>query len=225
MIDAQSQVADVVTKYPKTADVFRKYGIDFCCGGNVSIEAAAHQAKRITLPDLLEALEDASHIQGEGINPSYLDVPSLIQYIQARYHETLKEEFVQLTPYVTKLARVHGPNHPFLVKLKEVYDSFKAAMLTHTDEEDQRVFPKLIQAHQGKHVDHLESAIQSLVDDHDGAGEKLEHIRRLTNHFQPPMEACGTWRLVYSRLESLEKETHQHVHLENHVLFPKLQKH
>lgn len=223
MIDAQSHVADVVTKYPKTSDVFRKYGIDFCCGGNISIETAANQAKRITLPELLEALEEASQLQGEGINPSYLYVPSLIQYIQARYHETLKEEFVQLTPYVTKLARVHGPNHPFLVELKEVYDSFKSAMLTHTDEEDQRAFPKLIQAHQGEQVDDLEAAIQSLVDDHDGAGEKLEHMRRLTNDYQPPMEACGTWRLVYNRLASLEKETHQHVHLENHVLFPKVE--
>lgn len=223
MIQAHERVADVVTKHPKTADVFRQYGIDFCCGGQVSIEGAATQAKRIELPELMDKLEAASHLQGEGINPSYLDVPSLVQYIQARYHETLKEEFKQLTPYVTKLARVHGPHHPHLVELKEVYDAFKTAMLTHTDEEDHQAFPKLVEAHQGQHVEHLDAAIQSLVDDHTGAGAKLEHMRRLTNDYHPPMEACGTWRLVYTRLEALEKETHDHVHLENHVLFPKVQ--
>ncbi|MCO4329264.1 iron-sulfur cluster repair di-iron protein ScdA [Staphylococcus hyicus] len=223
MIQAHDRVADVVTQHPKTADVFRQHGIDFCCGGQISIEEAAAHTKRVKLQELLDKLEAASHLQAEGINPKYLDVPSLVQYIQSRYHETLKEEFQHLTPYVTKLARVHGPNHPYLIELKEVYDSFKAAMLTHTDEEDHHAFPKLVNAYQGQHVEDLEDAIQSLVDDHTDAGNKLEYMRRLTNDYQPPMEACGTWRLVYTRLEALEKETHAHVHLENHILFPKVQ--
>ncbi|EGQ3574281.1 iron-sulfur cluster repair di-iron protein ScdA [Staphylococcus pseudintermedius] len=222
MIATQDKVADIVTHYPKTADVFRKHGIDFCCGGQISLEEAVSNHPKLSLTPLLQELEDASQQQGEGMQPQYLSVPSLIQYIQARYHDTLREEFKQLTPYVTKLSRVHGPNHPNLVTLKSTFDAFKSAMLTHTDEEDQNAFPKLVRSANGETVEDIDGVVQSLVDDHDEAGALLQQMRELTHDFQPPAEACGTWRLVYDRIAHLERETHAHVHLENHVLFPKI---
>ncbi|EGQ4276319.1 iron-sulfur cluster repair di-iron protein ScdA [Staphylococcus pseudintermedius] len=222
MIATQDKVADIVTHYPKTADVFRKHGIDFCCGGQISLEEAVSNHPKLSLTPLLQELEDASQQQGEGMQPQYLSVPSLIQYIQARYHDTLREEFKQLTPYVTKLSRVHGPNHPNLVTLKSTFDAFKSAMLTHTDEEDQNAFPKLVRSANGETVEDIDAVVQSLVDDHDEAGALLQQMRELTHDFQPPAEACGTWRLVYDRIAHLERETHAHVHLENHVLFSKI---
>ncbi|HAR6175794.1 TPA: iron-sulfur cluster repair di-iron protein ScdA [Staphylococcus pseudintermedius] len=222
MIATQDKVADIVTHYPKTADVFRKHGIDFCCGGQISLEEAVSNHPKLSLTPLLQELEDASQQQGEGMQPQYLSVPSLIQYIQARYHDTLREEFKQLTPYVTKLSRVHGPNHPNLVTLKSTFDAFKSAMLTHTNEEDQNAFPKLVRSANGETVEDIDAVVQSLVDDHDEAGALLQQMRELTHDFQPPAEACGTWRLVYDRIAHLERETHAHVHLENHVLFPKI---
>ncbi|HAR6298690.1 TPA: iron-sulfur cluster repair di-iron protein ScdA [Staphylococcus pseudintermedius] len=222
MIATQDKVADIVTHYPKTADVFRKHGIDFCCGGQISLEEAVSNHPKLSLTPLLQELEDASQQQDEGMQPQYLSVPSLIQYIQARYHDTLREEFKQLTPYVTKLSRVHGPNHPNLVTLKSTFDAFKSAMLTHTDEEDQNAFPKLVRSANGETVEDIDAVVQSLVDDHDEAGALLQQMRELTHDFQPPAEACGTWRLVYDRIAHLERETHAHVHLENHVLFPKI---
>ena len=222
MIATQDKVADIVTHYPKTADVFRKHGIDFCCGGQISLEEAVSNHPKLSLTPLLQELEDASQQPGEGMQPQYLSVPSLIQYIQARYHDTLREEFKQLTPYVTKLSRVHGPNHPNLVTLKSTFDAFKSAMLTHTDEEDQNAFPKLVRSANGETVEDIDAVVQSLVDDHDEAGALLQQMRELTHDFQPPAEACGTWRLVYDRIAHLERETHAHVHLENHVLFPKI---
>lgn len=222
MIATQDKVADIVTHYPKTADVFRKHGIDFCCGGQISLEEAVSNHPKLSLTPLLQELEDASQQQGEGMQPQYLSVPSLIQYIQARYHDTLREEFKQLTPYVTKLSRVHGPNHPNLVTLKSTFDAFKSAMLTHTDEEDQNAFPKLVRSANGETVEDIDAVVQSLVDDHDETGALLQQMRELTHDFQPPAEACGTWRLVYDRIAHLERETHAHVHLENHVLFPKI---
>lgn len=220
MITNESIVAEIVTDIPLSADIFRKYGIDFCCGGNISINEAVKN-KKVDAETLIDEINELpNHDQGN-INAKYLDAPSLIQYIQSRYHETMREEFKNLSPYVTKVAKVHGPNHPFLIQLQDLYRQYRDGMLEHMAQEDEHDFPALIKLSRGEQVDHSSDIIQSLVDDHTQTGQLLEDMRELTNQYQPPSEACQTWRLVYHRLENLERETHEHVHLENHVLFNK----
>ncbi|MCH4382333.1 iron-sulfur cluster repair di-iron protein ScdA [Staphylococcus haemolyticus] len=220
MITNESIVAEIVTDIPLSADIFRKYGIDFCCGGNMSINEAVKN-KKVDAETLIDEINELpNHNQGN-INVKYLDAASLIQYIQSRYHETMREEFKNLSPYVTKIAKVHGPNHPFLIQLQDLYRQYLDGMLEHMAQEDEHDFPALIKLSRGEQVDHSSDIIQSLVDDHTQTGQLLEDMRELTNQYQPPSEACQTWRLVYHRLENLERETHEHVHLENHVLFNK----
>lgn len=220
MITKQSIVADIVTDHPLSSDIFREYGIDFCCGGNISIEEAVKN-KKVDAETLIDKINALPQQQTGNINVKYLDVPSLIQYIQSRYHQTMREEFSNLSPYVTKVAKVHGDNHPFLLQLQDLYRQYRDGMLEHMAQEDDQDFPQLIKISKGEPVDNADSIIQSLVDDHTHTGALLEEMRRLTNDYQPPAEACQTWRLVYQRLENLERETHEHVHLENHVLFNK----
>lgn len=222
MITKERHVADVVTDIPQSADVFRKYGIDFCCGGDVSIENAVYSNNNVDLNTLLNELNNIRQSSiNDGFDIKYLNAPSLIQYIQSRYHETLRYELKKLTPYITKLSKVHGANNPYLLELKDLYSQLKQTLLTHIEEEDQYSFPKLLDAYSGQHVDNLSETIMSLIDDHEEAGQLLSKIRSITIDYQPPLEACGTWRLVYQRLEQLERDTHAHVHLENHVLFKK----
>lgn len=220
MITKDTIVADIVTDSPLSSDIFRRYGIDFCCGGNISIEEAVKN-KKVDANTLIEEINQLPQQQTGNINVKYLDVASLIQYIQSRYHETMREEFKNLSPYVTKVAKVHGPNHPHLVQLQDLYREYRDGMLEHMDKEDEHDFPLLIKISNGEDVENADAIIQSLVDDHTHTGELLAEMRDLTNQYQPPTEACQTWRLVYHRLENLERETHEHVHLENHVLFNK----
>ena len=220
MVTKDSIVANVVTDFPLSSDVFRKYGIDFCCGGNISIKNAVKN-KKVNVDTIIEEINHLPVHSTGNINVKYLDVPSLIQYIQSRYHETMHEEFKNLSPYVTKIAKVHGPNHPYLLQLQELYRQYRDGMLEHMDKEDNHDFPLLIKIARGEQVKNAHQVIESLIEDHTQTGHLLEEMSDLTNQYQPPSEACNTWRLVYTRLEHLERETHEHVHLENHVLFNK----
>ena len=223
MIKKEDIVADVVTDYPKSADIFRNAGIDFCCGGQESIASAVNHKPNIDLNSLLNKLNHIDNTEGNStINPKFLNVESLIQYIQSAYHETLKEEFKNLTPYVTKLAKVHGPSHPYLLKLQDLYREFRDSMLDHIRKEDEEDFPKLIQYSQGQDVQNIKIILEDLINDHEDTGQLLKVMNQLTSDYQAPEEACGTWKLVYQRLQNIERQTHQHVHLENHVLFKKV---
>lgn len=223
MIKKEDIVADVVTDFPKSADIFRNAGIDFCCGGQESIASAVNHKPNIDLNSLLNKLNHIDNTEGNStINPKFLNVESLIQYIQSAYHETLKEEFKNLTPYVTKLAKVHGPSHPYLLKLQDLYREFRNSMLDHIRKEDEEDFPKLIQYSQGQDVQNIKIILEDLINDHEDTGQLLNVMNQLTSDYQAPEEACGTWKLVYQRLQNIEHQTHQHVHLENHVLFKKV---
>lgn len=223
MIKKEDIVADVVTDFPKSADIFRNAGIDFCCGGQESIASAVNHKPNIDLNSLLNKLNHIDNTEGNStINPKFLNVESLIQYIQSAYHETLKEEFKNLTPYVTKLAKVHGPSHPYLLKLQDLYREFRDSMLNHIRKEDEEDFPKLIQYSQGQDVQNIKIILEDLINDHEDTGQLLNVMNQLTSDYQAPEEACGTWKLVYQRLQNIEHQTHQHVHLENHVLFKKV---
>ena len=220
-------VRDIVKEVPKTADVFRKKGIDFCCGGEIPLLEAAEEAKYDTqeIIDLVKETYDDNASDGGSLDVQYLSIPSLIDYIQNKYHKGLDEELKALSPYVTKVSKVHGDRHPHLIELKELFDRFKENMIEHTKDEDERVFPNIVKyVYDTDAVDEetLNGMLQDLIDDHDGSGDVLKRMREITNGYELPVDACGTYTLVYARLEQLEKETFDHVHLENHILFERV---
>ncbi|KXH83848.1 iron-sulfur cluster repair di-iron protein [Sporosarcina sp. HYO08] len=221
-----TQVSDIVNELPQSADLFRSLRIDFCCGGKVPLKDAAEE-RNLNPEEVLNSVKEIADKkeQRNSMHPSSFGAKTLVAYIQEKYHENLREELPQLTPYVTRVAKVHGDRHPHLLRIQELFKELRDELLDHTEDEDKNVFPLILEFLDNPtpelkekirpHVDELES-------EHAHAGEILFELRDITNNFTPPEDACGTYRVVYSRLEQLERDTFDHVHLENNDLFDRV---
>jgi len=225
-ITADTLVKDIVNELPKTSDVFKKNRIDFCCGGNIPLTQAVEQ-NNLDMDQLLEELKVVFEKSGSADTDLEVwttsDSNTILDHVISQYHRVTEEELAQLSPYVTKVSRVHGDNHPELLKVYELFYEFKKEMLEHMEKEEAVVFP-LIRALSDNTVENREEATAMIIElekEHDHAGEILRQIRAVTADFELPLDACGTYRLVYKRLEDLEGLTFMHVHLENNILFPR----
>ncbi|NGZ74708.1 iron-sulfur cluster repair di-iron protein [Saccharibacillus alkalitolerans] len=221
-------VSQIVSEQPRTGDLFRELRIDFCCGGKMPIKQAAEE-RGLDTAEVLSRIEAITReeAQRKEMKPSSLEPKELIAHIQQLYHARLREELPALTPYVTKLARVHGGNRPYLLRVQEIFSLLKKELLEHTEDEDANVFPLLeayFDAPSADTAEALKPHLTELENEHEQAGELLKELREITSDFVPPMDACGTHRLVLNRLEALEKDTFEHIHLENNVLFDRARK-
>lgn len=225
-ISIDMNVADIVTAVPWSADVFRKHRIDFCCGGKVSLLEAAVE-KGIQPDVVFEEITSLKmkHDNCGSTHPSTFGNKTLIAYIQENYHQSLRKELPSLAPYITRVKRVHGANHQHLHRLYDLFKELRIELLDHTEDEDRNVFPLIIEFLDNP-TDRLKEKLKphvfELEEEHENAGRLLKELREITNDFTPPEGACGTYRLVYARLEKLEKETFEHVHLENNILFERV---
>lgn len=223
----QSLVRDIVNEFPKSSDVFKRNRIDFCCGGNTPL-ANAVAANGGNLDNILSELKELFE-KRESNEQNDMEVwmnsqsKAIIDHVIERYHRPLEEELGLLSPYVTKVAKVHGDHHPELLRVYELFYELKKELLEHTKKEEEISFPLILKLEDGS-VENREEAIKEMAQlekEHDAAGEILRELRSITSDFEPPIDACGTYRLVYKRLEMLEGETFMHVHLENNILFPR----
>ncbi|CAM3773043.1 iron-sulfur cluster repair di-iron protein [Aeromicrobium ponti] len=218
-------VKDIVNEFPKTSDVFKRHRIDFCCGGNIPLlRAAAEQSAdmQVLLKELNEVIQKENPKEDLKVWTESTS-EDIIEHVINQYHRPLEEELSLLSPYVTKVARVHGGSHEELLRVHDLFFELKKEMLEHTAKEEESVFPLLLMLEDPavENREEIISYIQELEKEHDHAGAILKELRDITSDFAPPADACGSYRLVYKRLEDLEGQTFMHVHLENNILFPR----
>ncbi|OAZ49985.1 DUF542 domain-containing protein [Paenibacillus polymyxa] len=218
----ETWVADIVKEVPKTSDLFRKLRIDFCCGGKISLREAA-ASRGLHAGELLARVHEVegNQAQHKQMQPSSLEPKELIAYIQNEYHTKLCEELAALTPYITKLTRVHGERYSHLKRVNELYNLLKQKLTIHIQFKESLLFP-LIQAFfqdsAFERVDALHFHLSELQEEHQAVVDILQELRLITNGFEPLQEACGTHRLVLKRLEDLEADIYNHILLENCTL-------
>lgn len=229
-IDAGKTVGELVAEDVRTAGVFEKYGIDFCCGGNVRLSDIC-RGRSIDISAIEKELEAAKSTPlDRGQNYGAWDLSFLADYIVNTHHAYLKENLEGIRAYTKKVSEVHGANHPELVEIADIYDKIATDMTAHLREEEEVLFPMVKRVAAAKNAGKepeqeeagaLRETLAKLGKEHDEVGEAVHTIRRLSGDYAVPPDACNTYRLVLEKLKEFEDDLHKHVHLENNILFPK----
>lgn len=222
-------VADVVTENIKAAHVFKKYGIDFCCGGGVSIKRACEKAN-VDPEVLTEELLDLQNVQGRATNYNAWQLDFLADHIVNVHHSYVEESSPLLLQYAKRVNHVHGHHYTELAEIEQLVIEVVQEMAAHQRKEELILFPfikRLVKAARENgekpqsNFGSVENPIKMMEEDHDEAGEIMRKISVLSNGFTPPQGACNTYRAFYAKLEEFEEDLHHHIHLENNILFPK----
>ena len=228
IVDLSTQVSDIVIKVPQADKVLKRIKIDFCCGGKRPLKDVVLE-KGLSGDELINEIHELYLKSKQSVTHDWLtvDYQTLISHIIHTHHEYLLEELPQLSMYTTKLMRVHGDIHPELHHVHSLFHELKLELEQHLVKEEKQVFPHIVEYEEKKTSENLTKAvvaIEELEKEHEHAGDILKQLRSITSEFQAPEDACTTYRLTYQKLEALEGDLFQHIHLENNILFPRLLK-
>ena len=223
-------VGQIVADNYQAAALFSKYGIDFCCRGNRSLEEVAKK-NDISLEELLQNLENLeSGSTGDQIDFQTWDLDLLADYIEKTHHRYVRKRIPEILPYLTKVVKVHGMDHPELLEIANEFDASAKELNAHMQKEEVNLFPHVRKMVQARDMEqHLvepdfgtvRNPIQQMMAEHDQEGVRFRKIRELSADYTPPSDACQTYRVTFAMLEEFEQDLHRHIHLENNILFPK----
>jgi regulator of cell morphogenesis and NO signaling len=217
-------VGEIVANDFRTASVFKKAGIDFCCGGKQSFNDACTE-KGINSSELEnEILKIAEEPVNEFMNFKNWDAVFLSDYIVNTHHKFVLKNLPELVFYTRKIANVHGEHHPELVEVADLFEKINAELLQHLKNEEEVLFPaikEVVKTGSVKAKETIVSEIERMSGEHEFAGGAMDEINRLTNGYKIPRDGCNTYRVAFQLLEKFEDDLHTHVHLENNILFRK----
>jgi regulator of cell morphogenesis and NO signaling len=223
-------VGEIVKDDFRAADIFTGYGIDFCCGGKISVADACAEAKADELA-VVGALENLKHQAGAAAHDfDSWKLDFLADYIINTHHQYVKRAIPQILPLAQKVAEVHGVNHPEVVKINDLFQNLAEELTSHLHKEEMILFPyikKLVAAEAAGGCDDgacfgtIASPISVMEAEHENAGVILKRMFSLSDGYTAPEDACNTFRVLYGKLKEFEDDLHVHIHLENNILFPK----
>ncbi len=223
-------VAEIVTEDIATASIFKKNGIDFCCGGKVQLDEICTK-KDIDTATVVGQLEELMNNTSEKVaqNPDELTLTELADYIVETHHAYINENFNVIIEFADKVSKVHGHGAPEVVEVATLVHALHDELMPHMMKEEMMLFPFIKQLDQ--HVEGtpapmppfgtVNNPIRMMEMEHDSAGENMARIHEITSAYQPPEWACNTYRALYHMLQEFEDDLHIHIHLENNILFPK----
>jgi len=232
-VNASSTLQSIAVELPGATRVFEKLGIDYCCRGNRRLRDVCVGAD-LPVDQVLKSLEDAGKSAGEDAdelkNWNNESLADLIAHIVARHHGFAREQLERLDPLLVKVLAIHSEQHPELARIRLLFEGLRNELLDHFGKEEKLLFPYIVQLEAGANgervVPHpsfgsVEAPLQKMIREHDEAGGQLREIREASNQYVVPRDACLSYRELYQGLQALEEDMHQHIFLENYILFPR----
>lgn len=226
----EETVGQIAAADYRKAEVFKKMGIDFCCGGNKTLSQAAEEAG-IPESALSEALKETEK-QNAGSSQDFnkWDLGFLADYIVNTHHRYVRENSPIINGMAQKVAQHHGANHPELNQLAQSTYHFLTDMTAHMYKEENILFPFIKQLVNKKTnpetqlnlpAEFIEQPVSQMMAEHEASGEDLRFFRKITNDYHLPEDACNSYRYLFEKMKEFENDLFQHIHLENNILFPK----
>lgn len=223
-------IGEIVAADYRTAKVFEAHGIDFCCGGKVSLAVICRE-KGLDPALLLREIETVKSEQiDRSQNYTAWELPFLADYIVNSHHVYLKENDGQIAAYARKIAEVHGAHHPEVIEIAAIFDKIDSDMVAHLREEEEVFFPAVKRVHAARKTGNeptaedvatIRTSLAKLGPEHEEIGDAVHTIRHLSKEYAIPSDVCNTFLVTYQKLKEFEDDLHKHVHLENNILFPK----
>ncbi len=211
-------VGKIAVEHPLATRVLARHSIDFCCGGGKPLAEVCTRLGLDTEAVLKEIQQELASSDEPERRWDEAPLEDLIDHILTAYHRPLDEELPRLEAMARKVHKVHGEKDPErFAELLAVYLALKAELQEHMMKEEQILFPMIRQGRGAM----ASGPVSMMMHEHDSAGNALRRLRELTNDYQPPEEACTTWRALWHGLAALETAMHEHIHLENNILFPR----
>jgi regulator of cell morphogenesis and NO signaling len=230
-LEATKTVGEIAAEMPNVTREFEKLGIDYCCGGSRTLGQACAEAN-ISVHEALARLEriSASTETQPGQDWQSQLLADLIGHITTTHHVFVREESPRILALAAKVVGVHGKNHPELLQVQQIFSALAEELRVHLMKEEQMLFPYISLMEESTLAGEpappamfgtVANPVRMMMQEHDGAGDALRLLRSVTTDYKVPEDACISYRTLYGALAGFEADLHQHIHLENNILFPR----
>ncbi len=215
-------VGEIASENPEKIGVFKKYGVDFCCGGSKTLKDVCEESgiDRLLIVDELKSPSAAENDDNYSLSKKAndWDVNFLIDYIVNIHHTFLRVHIPEAESYVEKIANVHGNRHPELLKIRELFTKMSQAMILHLDKEEEG----LLTAIKTGKTESIKKEIEDALYYHEYVGHILKEMLFLSSGYSVPRDACASYKHAYELLKNISDDIMIHVHMENNILFKKI---
>ncbi len=227
---SETKVKDIALSSPAARQILEDLGLDYCCGGGKSLHEACLHAD-IPPDEILKRLqENSKNNRAEDRNWMVMPLSELTRHIREKHHRYVREAIPRTQVLLDKVTSKHGKNHVELASLARLFTEVGREMVTHMQKEEQILFPYMDALERAANANSsveppffqtVRNPIHMMMKEHDAAGELVRQIRSLTSDYKAPADACTSFKALYEALREFEADLHEHVHLENNVLFPR----